>query len=122
MEFVDEEFFDGVIEAYNEIYNEANNEANNETYKKVTEKLNDKPKISFGQYQDYILVTLNDKSKLIKFLNKHGQVLTINKSKCEIKSINDIHYYYCFEAPYILYQNTDPWITKELMSLFENYF
>lgn len=109
MESVNDEFFDGVIDTYEELgYEVKDNDS--------------RPEIYFGQYQDYILITLDDNTRLIKFLNKHGQVLTINKNKCEIKKIKDIDYYFCLEAPYILYSNNDSWVAKELVPLFDSCF
>lgn len=105
MELVDDEFFENVIDAF------SNDELNIK-----------QPHIYFGKYEDYILITLDDSTRLIKFINKHGQVLTINKNKCDVETFKDINYYHCIEAPYILYPNNDIWINKELMTLFENYF
>jgi len=74
------------------------------------------PCIYFGMYNKYLLLTINDETDIIKFMNSHGNVLMIPKNKCNVN--NEI--YNLNIEPHVAYtklnDNTEIFIFDNLLN------
>ena len=61
------------------------------------------PTAYFGLYNNNLLVTVNDTTSIITFINMDGQIMMIPKYKCPTFDQSGIQIYKCTDEPNIAY-------------------
>ncbi len=91
----------------------------NSLWTERTDLLN--PSLLFGLYDNNLLVTVDDSTSIITFINVDNQIMMIPKYKCSIANQSGINIYVCGDEPNIAYcsalNDSEKFVSKNIIPI-----